>query len=86
MELTSALRVLSEDPELQDTLRSDRDRIPNFVEEILWLKSPIKSDFRLTRVATSLGGVELPAGTTVMLLLGAANRDPAHFDCPPNCG
>ena len=80
--LSSALRVLAEDPELQNGLRFNRDRIPNFVEEMLRLESPIKSDFRLTRVATTLGGVELPAGTTVMLLPGAANRDPRHFDCP----
>jgi len=80
--LSSALRVLAEDPKLQDTLRSNRDRIPNFVEEMLRLESPIKSDFRLTRVATTLGGVELRPGTTVMLLPGAANRDRRHFDCP----
>jgi cytochrome P450 len=80
--LSSALRVLAEDRELQDALRGNRDRIPNFVEEMLRLESPIKSDFRLTRTATTLGGVELPAGTTVMLLPGAANRDPRHFDCP----
>jgi len=80
--LSSALRVLAEDPELQNALRSNRDRIPNFVEEMLRLESPIKSDFRLTRVTTTLGGVEVPAGTTVMLLPGAANRDPRHFDCP----
>jgi cytochrome P450 len=80
--LSSAMRVLAEDPELQDALRRNRDRIPNFVEEMLRLESPIKSDFRLTRVATTLGGVELSAGTTVMLLPGAANRDPRHFDCP----
>jgi cytochrome P450 len=80
--LSSSMRVLAEDPELQNALRSNRDRIPNFVEEMLRLESPIKSDFRLTRVATTLGGVELSAGTTVMLLPGAANRDPTHFDCP----
>ena len=80
--LSSALRVLAEDPELQDALRTNPDRIPNFVEEMLRLESPIKSDFRLTRVATTLGGVKLAAGTTVMLLPGAANRDPRHFDCP----
>jgi len=44
--------------------------------------APAPSIDRLTRVATTLGGVELPAGTTVMLLPGAANRDPRHFDCP----
>ena len=80
--LSSVLRVLAESPELQDTLRSNRDRIPNFVEEMLRLEGPIKSDFRLTRTATTLAGVELPAGTTLMLLPGAANRDPRHFDCP----
>jgi cytochrome P450 len=80
--LSSALRVLAEDPELQNTLRRNRDRIPNFVEEMLRLESPIKSDFRLTRTATTLGGVELKPGTTVMLLLGAANRDPSRFECP----
>ncbi len=36
----------------------------------------------MTRVATTLGGVAVPAGATVMLLPGAANRDPRHFDCP----
>lgn len=80
--LSSSLRVLADDPDLQNALRSNRDRIPNFVEEMLRLESPIKSDFRLTRVATKLGGVKLAAGTTVMLLPGAANRDPAHFECP----
>jgi cytochrome P450 len=80
--LSSALRVLAEDRDLQETLRRNRELVPNFVEEMLRLESPIKSDFRLTRVATTLAGVDLPAGTTVMLLPGAANRDPAHFDCP----
>ena len=36
--LASALRVLAEDLELQDTLRRNRDRIPNFVEEMLRLE------------------------------------------------
>jgi cytochrome P450 len=80
--LSSAMRVLAEDQGLQNTLRANRDRIPNFIEEMLRLESPIKSDFRLARVATTLGGVPVSAGTTVMLLPGAANRDPRQFDCP----
>lgn len=80
--LSSALRVLAEDRDLQETLRRNRELVPNFVEEMLRLESPIKSDFRLTRVATTLAGVDVAAGTTMMLLPGAANRDPAHFDCP----
>jgi cytochrome P450 len=80
--LSSALRVLAEDADLQESLRANRDRIPNFVEEMLRLESPIKSDFRLALKTTTLAGVEIPAGTTMMLLPGAANRDPAHFECP----
>jgi cytochrome P450 len=80
--LSSAVQVLAEDLGLQESLRHNRDRIPNFVEEMLRLESPIKSDFRLARRATTLGGVDIPAGSTMMLLPGAANRDPAHFDRP----
>ena len=46
------------------------------------MESPVKGDFRLSRVPTSVAGVDLPAGTTVMLLNGAANRDPRHFEDP----
>jgi cytochrome P450 len=80
--LATALRQLAEHPELQDTLRADSSLIPNFLEEVLRVESPVKADFRLTRRTTSIGGVEIIAGTPVMLLNGAANRDPRHFECP----
>jgi cytochrome P450 len=80
--LATALRQLAEHPELQDTLRADSSLIPNFLEEVLRVESPVKADFRLTRRTTSIGGVEITAGTPVMLLNGAANRDPRHFECP----
>ena len=78
--LAAALQMLGEHPDLQDRLRAEPDRIPNFVEEMLRFESPIKGDFRLSRVATTVGGVDIPAGTTVMVLNGAANRDPRRFD------
>jgi len=80
--LGSMLRFLGERPELQEELRSERRRIPAFVEETLRMESPIQSDFRLARVPATIGGVDLPAGTTVMVLNGAANRDPRQFDAP----
>lgn len=80
--LAVALKYLAERPELQDELRADRDRIPTFVEEALRIESPVKADFRLTRRATSIGGVEVGPGTPVMLLNGAANRDPQVFERP----
>ncbi|MFI7361290.1 cytochrome P450 [Streptomyces sp. NPDC050149] len=80
--LGSALRVLAECPDLQRMLRGDRRRIPAFIEESLRTESPIKGDFRLSKRPVTVGGVELPAGTTVMLVNGAANRDPRQFDAP----
>jgi cytochrome P450 family 150 subfamily A5 len=80
--LGSALRLIAERPDVQALLRAERDRIPNFIEEVLRTESPIKGDFRLSRVPVTVGGVDLPAGTTVMLLNGAANRDPRRFADP----
>jgi cytochrome P450 len=76
------LKLLAEHPELQDDLRAHRDHIPNFLEEVLRVESPVKADFRLARRSTSIAGVDVAAGTPVMLLNGAANRDPRRFECP----
>ena len=80
--LVSALRLLAEEPELQHQLRADRSRIPDFVEEVLRYKSPTKVSFRMARRTCELGGVTVPAGSTLILLLGAGDRDPRQFACP----
>ena len=51
--LSSALKVLAERSDIQQLLRRERDRIPNFIEETLRIESPVKGDFRLSRVPTS---------------------------------
>lgn len=78
----SALRILAERPDLQQLLRDDRARIPDFIDEVLRLESPVKCGFRMARVTTSLAGVDIPAGATVAMMLAAANRDPRRFDEP----
>jgi cytochrome P450 len=80
--LTSAVMTLAEHPGLQRTLRAEPALIPNFVEEVLRTESVVKGDFRLARVSTQVAGVEIPAGSHVMLLHGAANRDPRMFESP----
>jgi cytochrome P450 len=80
--LGSALVLLGERPELQQLLRDRRDLIANFVEETLRIEAPVKGDFRLSRRATTVDGVDIAAGSTVMVLNGAANRDPRRFDDP----
>jgi len=77
-----ALQHLGEHPDVQQGLRDERALIPTFVEEMLRLESPIKAYFRLARRTTTLGGVRVPAGTTVMILAGACNRDPRQFEDP----
>ncbi|MCZ8380477.1 cytochrome P450 [Mycobacterium sp. CPCC 205372] len=80
--LSAAVQTLGDRPEFQEILRERRELIPAFIEESLRLESPTKVDFRLARKTTTLAGVHIPAGTVLMLCLGAANRDPRKFDEP----
>lgn len=80
--MSIAFARLAEDPDLQDTLRKDPKAIPRFLEETLRLEAPIKGSFRITKKPTALGGVDLPVGTSVLLLHGAAGRDPRQFENP----
>ena len=80
--LGAAFQLIGERPDLQQALRADPTRTADFVEECLRIESPVKGDFRLARRATTVGGVDIPAGTTLMLVNGAANRDPRHFPKP----
>jgi cytochrome P450 family 144 len=80
--LGNAVRLLAERPGLQDQLRGSPGLIPRFVEEVLRLESPFRYQMRSVPRDTALGGVSLPAGSTVLLLFGAANRDAAEFDRP----
>ncbi|HWE57280.1 MAG TPA: cytochrome P450 [Acidimicrobiales bacterium] len=80
--LSFALRTIAERPDLQQALRDDRELIPNFVEETLRFESPLRGQFRMARKTTTVAGVDIPAGATMLLLPGAANRDPATFTDP----
>jgi cytochrome P450 len=80
--LGTAMKWIAEDPALQSQLRTNPDTIPNLVEEVVRLQSPIQGNFRLSKVPTTLGGVDLPAGTTVMVINAAANHDPRQFENP----
>lgn len=77
-----AMRLLAEQPAVQQRLRQDPKLIPEFVEEQLRFEGPIRCDFRLVKKRTELAGVDLAAGTILVLLLGAANRDPRTFERP----
>jgi cytochrome P450 len=80
--LSLAMLMLAERPDLQEQLREDNSKIPAFIEEMLRLESPIKSNFRLARRNTRIGDIDVQAGTSVLVMNGAANRDPSRFDEP----
>lgn len=80
--IASAFKILGDCPHLQKRLRAERDRIPDFVEETLRFESPSKVSFRVARHTTSIGTVDVPAGSLTMVALGAANRDPRRFEQP----
>ena len=80
--LGNMVKLVAEDKRLQDDLRRNRDKVPAFVEETLRLYSPVKSNFRMARRSTTLAGVRIPAGSTLLLLLQAADSDARRFSCP----
>jgi cytochrome P450 len=80
--VSSAVRIVGESPEFENALREDRSKIAAFLEETLRMESPVKSHFRMARTTTTVGDVKVPAGTTVMVLPGACNRDERKFADP----
>jgi cytochrome P450 family 144 len=78
----NAVRLLADDQELQQLLREQPQQIDTFVEEALRLESPFRQQMRSIPHHTTLGGVDIPAGSTAVLLFGSANRDPAQFGNP----
>jgi cytochrome P450 len=80
--LNAGMRILCEQPAVAAQLRDDPSAIPNFVEECLRLEGPIKGSFRLALRDTTLAGVDIPAGSITMAVIGAANRDPLVFEDP----
>ncbi|MDH6194541.1 cytochrome P450 [Mycobacterium frederiksbergense] len=80
--VSSAVRLIGDNPGFEAQLREDRGAIPAFLEETLRLESPVKSHFRMAGKTTRIADVEIPAGTTVMLLPGACNRDDRKFENP----
>ena len=69
-------------PDQWRKLRDDLSLIGSAVEEALRYDSPVQFTSRVLKADLALGGKQLRAGELVLTLLGAANRDPAHFPEP----
>jgi cytochrome P450 len=80
--LGSAAWILADRPEIQHQVREKPELLGVFIEEALRFESPFRGHYRHVLRDTSLAGIELPAGSHLLLMWGAANRDPAHVDAP----
>jgi cytochrome P450 len=78
----NAVLSLLDHPDELAKVRADRASVPAVVEEVLRYDSPVQVVFRQTTQEVELEGGKLPAGATVLLLLGAANRDGRKFPEP----
>jgi len=80
--LGNLLHTLATTPALWEGLRRQPDLVPGAVEESLRHDSPVQGFFRTAVAPYTAHGVEIPEGDRVLLLFGAANRDPRHFEDP----
>lgn len=80
--LGSLLWCLATHPEQYAALRADPRLFRTAFDEAVRLESPIQMFFRTVARDVDMEGVEVPAGDRVVLLFGAANRDPRRWDDP----
>ena len=78
----SAILYLARYPEQREWLRANEQALPAAIEELLRFDAPVQNQTRVTTDDVHLAGSVVPRGSTVMLLLGAANRDPRVWPEP----
>ena len=78
----NGLLALGRCPDQRERLRNDPRLIGSAIEEMLRFDSPVQGTIRMPKQPAKVAGVEIEAGTLVVVLLAAANRDPSIFERP----
>ncbi len=78
----NAVRTLLQHPDQLDLLKANPDLIGSAIGEVLRFESPVQSTRRLAGETLDLNGTKINEGDMLVLLLGAANRDPAQYENP----
>ena len=78
----NAILAMLRNPIEWDALSADAGRAPAIVEETLRYDPPVQMVGRIALDDMAIGGIEVPTGDIMFLLLAAAQRDPAEFDRP----
>jgi len=74
--------ALGRNPEQFDALKRNPGMLPRAIEEMLRYDGPVQATVRFTNQPVQLGGTELPAKAFALMIVAAANRDPAQFKDP----
>jgi cytochrome P450 len=80
--LGSAAWILVSRSDIQQQVRAHPELLGAFIEETLRYESPFRGHYRHVVRDTTLAGVDVPAESRLLLMWGAANRDPQQFDTP----
>lgn len=80
--IAMAVKIMAEHPQLQQRLRRQPEKLPDFIEEVLRYDGPVKVAYRLVRRDTRVAGMALKAGTILTVCLAGGNHDPDHFASP----
>jgi cytochrome P450 len=75
----SGMRALLGNREQWQRLVDRPELIPNAIDEILRYDGPVINHRRTAKVDTTIGGVDIPAGSRIMMCLAAGDRDPSTF-------
>ena len=78
----NGLLALLRHPKELERLRDKPALIQSAVEELLRYDGPVQRTARITNADVELGEHKIPKGSMVVPVIGAANRDPAHFPDP----
>ena len=80
--VAAMLRLLADNPGIEERLRAEPALIPNFVEEALRIEGVTKSTFRYVRNRVTVNGFTFEPGQHVMINIAAMNRDQIKFENP----
>lgn len=88
--IAAALQLFADHPDQWVALRANRELMPNAINEVVRLASPLRVFARRVVADTELGGTPIPAGARLLVFYAAANRDermwtdPDRFDITRN--
>lgn len=77
-----AIKLFAEFPDQWSKLRADRGLMKNAIEEIVRMNTSIRAFTRYVAEDIEVAGVQLSKGSRVLMVYGAANRDPKRFPDP----